>query len=264
MGKLKFLGRGSAFNVKEGNTAAYIREVGTLVLIDCGESIFKTIIEKGILDDVKNIYVLLTHLHSDHAGSLSSFLLYTHYKKGINSNVYFKNPDILEDFLLKSGCQKGLIYYLMPEESNLIPEIELQFYSKLVHHKSIYAHLNDSCNNFEVYMDDKYDEDCIPEFISTGYSFGFSDRTCIEYSGDCSCFSEEKTFMLDLTKTTKEYILYQDTCLADYPGNVHLSLKKLCEAVPKELRDRVYCMHLDCDELIEAAKAEGFNVVENI
>jgi hypothetical protein len=56
--------------------------------------------------------------------------------------------------------------------------------------------------------------------------------------------------------------IYQDTCLADYDGNVHLSLRKLCELIPKEYRHKVHCMHIDCDELIEKAKTEGFNIVE--
>ena len=39
--ELKFLGRGSAFNVKEGNTSAFFYSNGELFLIDCGESVLK-------------------------------------------------------------------------------------------------------------------------------------------------------------------------------------------------------------------------------
>ena len=38
---LKFLGRGSGFNTKEGNTAAYCIKDDMLLLIDCGESVFQ-------------------------------------------------------------------------------------------------------------------------------------------------------------------------------------------------------------------------------
>ena len=41
--KLNFLGRGAAFNPKEGNTAAFIKEGDRLLLIDCGESVFRQI-----------------------------------------------------------------------------------------------------------------------------------------------------------------------------------------------------------------------------
>ena len=43
--ELKFLGRGSAFNVKEGNTAAYYKEGDKMLLIDCGETVFSTIVK---------------------------------------------------------------------------------------------------------------------------------------------------------------------------------------------------------------------------
>ena len=56
--------------------------------------------------------------------------------------------------------------------------------------------------------------------------------------------------------------LYQDTTSADFSGNIHLSLRELCESVPKEYRHKVYCMHINNKELIDAAKKEGFNIVE--
>ena len=43
---LNFIGRGSAFDVREGNTSAYIKTDNNLFLLDCGESVFKEIIER--------------------------------------------------------------------------------------------------------------------------------------------------------------------------------------------------------------------------
>ena len=62
---LLFLGRGAAFNPKEGNTSAYFLENNQLFLIDCGESIFERIINKNILKNIDAINVLITHTHSD-------------------------------------------------------------------------------------------------------------------------------------------------------------------------------------------------------
>jgi hypothetical protein len=75
------------------------------------------------------------------------------------------------------------------------------------------------------------------------------------YSGDCS----------EVCDIINEYDIdefYQDTCFSDYDGNVHTSLRKLCESIPAELRNKVYCMHIDCKELIDVAIEKGFNVVE--
>ena len=44
---LKFLGRGSAFNVLEGNTSCYFIEKDELFLIDCGENVFNCLIKKN-------------------------------------------------------------------------------------------------------------------------------------------------------------------------------------------------------------------------
>ena len=81
MKQLKFLGRGSAFNIKDGNTAAYIKDNNTLLLIDCGETVFKEIQRRNLLEGVSDINILITHLHSDHVGSLSSLLMYCYYIK---------------------------------------------------------------------------------------------------------------------------------------------------------------------------------------
>ncbi len=44
---LDFLGRGSAFNIKEGNNCAFIRIDKELILLDCGETVFEKIVKNG-------------------------------------------------------------------------------------------------------------------------------------------------------------------------------------------------------------------------
>ena len=70
--ELKFLGRGAAFNPKEGNNSAYFIENNQLFLIDCGENIFERLVENGLLESVESINLMITHTHSDHVGSLGS------------------------------------------------------------------------------------------------------------------------------------------------------------------------------------------------
>ena len=87
-----------------------------------------------------------------------------------------------------------------------------------------------------------------------GYYLIIEDKD-IWYSGDCNKFAP---YGDDIHKIDE---IYQDTSYKDYEANVHLSLKKLCKAVPKQYRNKVYCMHIDNDNLIEEAIKEGFNVV---
>ena len=53
--ELSFLGRGCAFNPKEGNNSAYFIENNTLFLIDCGESIFERIISTNLLENIDDV-----------------------------------------------------------------------------------------------------------------------------------------------------------------------------------------------------------------
>jgi len=232
--ELKFLGRGSAFNVKEGNTSAYIKQDGVLLLIDCGESTFQRIIENNLLDEIKEVYVLITHFHSDHIGSLSSLIMYCFYCKGIKPNVYYPKKDNMECFLNSTGAYHNDLWNTMNKD-DLEEKLGLIISPRRVSHVSEVA-------TYGYHLEDNY----------TG--------EIIAYTGDTN--SKWSDFIELKYHTWNHTIMYQDTCLADYEGNVHTSLRELCEIVPKEYRNKVYCMHLDCDELIEKAKAEGFNVVE--
>lgn len=71
---LNFLGKDSGFG--DNNTSAYIEENNNLYIIDCGFSVFNKIKNKFDFNTYNNIYVIITHLHNDHAGSLSQLILY--------------------------------------------------------------------------------------------------------------------------------------------------------------------------------------------
>lgn len=74
---LKFLGSDSGFGIN--NNSAYIEEKGKLTIIDCGFTVFTQIMEKFNLSKYKEINVIVTHLHNDHAGSLSQLILYAYF-----------------------------------------------------------------------------------------------------------------------------------------------------------------------------------------
>ncbi|MBV4441129.1 MBL fold metallo-hydrolase [Clostridium tyrobutyricum] len=231
---LKFLGRGSAFNIREGNNSAYIKANNNLLLIDCGENIFERILNNNLLDNVKEVHVLITHLDSDHIGSLSSLIYYCYYMKNIVANIYFPIED-LYNMLKIQGHIEGKDYR--------------------------FNHLESGINNFCTIANVV---DLVPvsvPHIETLNCFGYliylKGNKLIWYSGDCSKVS-------DVINEYEINEFYQDTCLEDYEQNVHTSLRLLCESVPQELRNIVYCMHLDCKELITKAKTQGFNVVELI
>lgn len=103
---LKFIGNGSCFNTTFGNNSAYYidEEKQSLLLIDCGESIFERIKKQKILEKVKDIYILITHMHTDHVGSLSSLLFFCEYRKGIIPTVIYPEKKYNEPIFIT--CRK--------------------------------------------------------------------------------------------------------------------------------------------------------------
>ena len=71
---LTFLGNDDGFGDK--NNSAYLEINDELFLIDCGFTVFNEVKNKFDFNKYKNINVIITHLHTDHAGSLSQLILY--------------------------------------------------------------------------------------------------------------------------------------------------------------------------------------------
>ena len=231
MNKLKFLGRGSGYNIKEGNTSAYMIKNETLLLIDCGESVFKTIVEKNLVDGIKNVYLLITHMHSDHIGSLGSFIGFCYWKYKIVTRIYFYEGDKIRKFLELLGLIENESYIISDNKNKRINDLELEFLPSLTKHSK-------TVNTYS-------------------YTLKFDEGNDIFYSGDtCEINFEVVQFLKNGN------IIYHDTCLNDFSGNSHTSLRVLSEIIPKQYRKQVYCMHIDGDDIVEKSKKEGFNVVD--
>lgn len=70
---IKFLGTGGVFDYKYGNSSLTI-DCGARVLIDCGPLVFPRLMELEIINTID--YLLLTHLHGDHTGSLFQLIFF--------------------------------------------------------------------------------------------------------------------------------------------------------------------------------------------
>jgi hypothetical protein len=74
---LKFIGTGGAFNYRQGNSSAIAEVRGKKLLIDCGHTVFPELMRRELITGLDG--VLITHLHDDHVGSLSTLLFYRYY-----------------------------------------------------------------------------------------------------------------------------------------------------------------------------------------
>ncbi len=105
--QIKFVGYGGAFDAHLINSSAIVELGGKKILIDCGHSVFPRLVTLNLHTEID--FVLITHLHDDHVGSLSSLLLWRAIKNGgkqltvLYPNDQFKTT--LHDFLKVSMLQ---------------------------------------------------------------------------------------------------------------------------------------------------------------
>lgn len=240
---LKFIGRGSAFNTKEGNNSAYYKKGNEMLLIDCGSNIFERIKENNLLEGIDKVHVIITHTHADHVGSLADLILYTYYSHGEFAKTkveVYSMWDVNVDELLKlNGCVQGTHYTdkkLSDYTDYFIETMDLIFYFFEQEHVEELK-----CYGVEINVDEKY----------------------FSYSSDSNSIDDLADFInLHDDEMDVDCIYYIDTCAADYEGNVHLSLRELTKKIVPEKRHKVWCMHLDEKFDVEYAKSLGFNVVE--
>lgn len=231
---LKFIGLGSAFNTTLANTSAYIRKDDSMILIDCGGTTFHRLGELKLLDGLKQLNIIITHTHPDHVGSLGDVVFYVYYVLNIIPKIHFPKADWMKTLLKYMGVKPDMFEMVNALEVS-VPCDEIDF-KRLrfipVPHSST-----------------------LPAF---GFSYMIAGKQYF-YSGDSSGIPE--SVMNDL-KSQKLEAIYQDTCGLDYDGNVHLSINKLCELIPEELRKKVNCIHHDSFLDLDEVRALGFTVPE--
>lgn len=115
MKTLTFLGSDSGFGDK--NNSSYVEEENKLILIDCGFTVFNEIKRKFDFNKFDNIEVVITHLHNDHAGSLSQLILYLYFIYNKKLTVISKCNNI-KQYLDITGTPPE-VYELKDELENL-------------------------------------------------------------------------------------------------------------------------------------------------
>lgn len=225
--KLTFLGSGACFFPELHNTSAYFVYENSLFLLDCGETVYERLLKMEDLNQYEQIYVILTHLHADHVGSLGSLLSYC--KCILKKRIYVVYPNKQVCKLLSLlGIAKDFYYHLETlgdRVKNLLVE------PVKVSHAS--------------------DMECF------GYRITSQDN-CIYYSGDASGIPESILEQFIYGEIEK---IYQDTSTHDVTCRSHMYVEVLEKQIPRKLRQRVVCMHLDskCHDVLHA---KGFSTVE--
>ena len=87
--EIKFLGTGGAFDYQYGTSSATVQTHSHLFLIDCGTSVFQSLMEHNLIEKID--FLVLTHLHGDHVGCLFQYILFN--GKSENRKVTILYPD---------------------------------------------------------------------------------------------------------------------------------------------------------------------------
>lgn len=232
---LKFLGRGSAYNYKEGNTSAYFIDNNELFLIDCGEDVFQKLLKKRLLENKNIIHVLITHTHSDHVGSLGSLILYSYYVLKQKVNIIIsenKNQKIEIESVLKCfGIEESIYNFRFTKDY----ENKYNLFTNINYIKTEHTPL---LNCFSIIFD--------------------TDEGIIFYSGDSSEVSLLQVLLKGNKKIAKMYI---DVC-NDKNNIVHMYLEEINKIIPENIKDKIYGMHFNNVMCIEETLNYNFNIVE--
>ena len=154
---LTFLGSDSGFG--ENNNSAYIENKDKFILIDCGFTVFNKVKKQFDFSKYQTIDIIITHLHNDHAGSLSQFILYVWYVFNKKVKVISKCKDI-EKYLDITGTPKEA--YEIKRETEIINFIKTKhvkeidaygFQMKIYDKKIVYTGDTSSIEPFIPYID---------------------------------------------------------------------------------------------------------------
>lgn len=235
---INFGGLEAAFGNGLNNNALIYRDK-SLILIDLSHANFKAYAKAGLFNGYEEINVVVTHTHGDHVSGLGCSGLFSFFNVApsfINKmNVYAPAAIAkdVQDLLRIMGVTAKHHQFFAIEDSIEIAgvtfsPIEVEHVEEL------------QCFAYEINLDGKN----------------------IYYSGDSNMIPSE---VLEKINNGSYDEIYQDTCVDEYPGNVHLSLSLLESLIQdRSIREKVFCMHLDNNFPVDKAKQLGFNIVSTI
>ena len=140
-----FIGRDSGFGEK--NNSAYFEKENDLYLIDCGFTVFEDVIKRFDFNKYNNINIIITHLHNDHAGSLSQVVLYLWFIYNKKTTIITKCEKISEYLSITGTPQES---YVIKNELDILEFIKTEH----VNHLDAYGFCMKINNKIIVYTGD--------------------------------------------------------------------------------------------------------------
>ncbi len=207
--RISFIGTGGVFDYKIGNSAAIIKVNKGNILIDCGYTVYPILAELRAVEMID--YILITHLHGDHIGSIHPLILelVNKYKKKVK--IIFPTDAFLKE--LRNYFKMFLI--------------SLDRYVEFV--------------NINEMQDIGYKETTnyhVKNMQSFSYYFQYNDAILF-YSGDVGSLTFLQDFVSDW-KEKKQIICFHETSFLK--GNAHVYYRDLQDFISKT-QTKVFAYH---------------------
>ena len=127
--KLNFIGIGGATTIELGGNCCYIKDNDNLLIIDACEEATKKLLNVGAFDDIKNIYIAITHTHYDHVAGLGVLIWYSNFYLSIVPHIIYNDETYkktLYDLLRITGVDEKLFKFVDEQSLNFSFDVNMQ------------------------------------------------------------------------------------------------------------------------------------------
>ena len=226
MEKLNFIGIGGATTIELGGNCCYIKDNDNLLIIDACEEATKKLLDVGAFDDIKNIYIAITHTHYDHVAGLGVLIWYSNFYLNITPHIIYSDEtykQTLCDLLRITGVDEKFFEFIDEQSLNFSFDVNMQ---PTPHSPNLQC--------FGIMFKDEFGK-----YYYTG------DTRDIDYIRELSNDESTKTIYTEVAEETYDvHIKYDDI----------IDLNK----------DKLILMHFDTYRLYERAIKDGFQIAQMV
>ena len=129
MERLKFIGAGGALNFELGGNSCYLKDGDNLFIIDACEDATKKLINEGAFDNIKNVYIAITHTHYDHVAGLGTLIWFLGIYLKITPNIIYNDEaykKTINDLLKITGVDKRFYNFIHENDLNLSFKVNMK------------------------------------------------------------------------------------------------------------------------------------------
>ena len=226
MEKLNFIGIGGATNIELGGNCCYIKDNNNLLIIDVCEEATKKLLNTDAFDNIKNIYIAITHTHYDHIAGLGVLIWYSNFYLNIVPQIIYNDEtykQTLSDLLRITGVDDQFFKFIDEQSINFSFTINM--------HPTPHSSM---LQCFGIMFEDKYGK--------------------YYYTGD----TKDIDYIRKLSNDDSVKIIYTEVAEETY--GVHIKYDDLLDLD----KNKLVLMHFNTLDLYKRAIKDGFEIAQMV